>query len=87
MGGESPVKLPLSEDSSLSRGAGGANHNRSILLGQVSNRGRSEVEVASFERTQDNCVGDIASGGNPVPFDIEHTGDNAEVFWREGIVR
>jgi hypothetical protein len=25
MGGESPVKLPLSEDSSLSRGAGGAN--------------------------------------------------------------
>lgn len=63
MGGESPVKLPLSEDSSLSRGAGGANHNRSILLGQVSNRGRSEVEVASFERTQDNCVGDIASAG------------------------
>lgn len=87
MGGESPVKLPLGEDSSLSRCTGGVYHKKPILLGQTGNSCRGEVEVTSFERMQDHCVGDIASTGNLVPLNVECTRDDAKAFWREGTIR
>lgn len=67
---EAPVKLPLSQDTSLARGAGVTNHNLSSFLCQVTYGRRGEIEVASLQGTQHHCVRDIAGWCDPVPFNI-----------------
>lgn len=87
MGEKSPIQLMLSQDSSPFRSTGKVHHYGPVLLGQVRDSCWGEAEITSLERMQGYDVRDIASRSNPVPFNVDYSQDNAEVFWKEGIIR
>ena len=78
----------LSQDSSPFRCTGKVHQYGPILLGQVRNNSCwSEAEITSLERMYGHDVRDIVSRSNPVPFNVDYSQDNAEVFWKEGIIK
>ena len=87
MGEKCPIQLMLSQDSSPFRSTGKVHQYGPVLLGQVRDSCWGEAEISSFERMQGHGMRDIVSRSNPVPFNVDYSQDNAEVFWKEGIIR